>query len=126
MSYRTVNNGELNKSYLNKSVELCGWVQKIRNLGGMTFVDIRDRYGITQLVFNVDKNPTLFEEARNLGREYVIKVEGIVILRNSINSNIPTGEIEVEVNYLSILNKSKTPPFTIENETDGGRPKDEV
>ena len=99
MSYRTVNNGELNKSYLNKSVELCGWVQKIRNLGGMTFVDIRDRYGITQLVFNVDKNPTLFEEARNLGREYVIKVEGIVILRNSINSNIPTGEIEVEVNY---------------------------
>ena len=120
MSYRTVNNGELNKSYLNKSVELCGWVQKIRNLGGMTFVDIRDRYGITQLVFNVDKNPTLFEEARNLGREYVIKVEGIVILRNSINSNIPTGEIEVEVNYLSILNKSKTPPFTIENETDGG------
>ena len=120
MSYRTVNNGELNKSYLNKSVELCGWVQKIRNLGGMTFVDIRDRYGITQLVFNVDKNPTLFDEARNLGREYVIKVEGIVILRNSINSNIPTGEIEVEVNYLSILNKSKTPPFTIENETDGG------
>ena len=120
MSYRTLNNGELNKSYLNKDVKLCGWVQKIRNLGGMTFVDIRDRYGITQLVFNVDKNPTLFEEARKLGREYVIKVEGTVILRNSINSNIPTGEIEVEVNYLSILNKSKTPPFTIENETDGG------
>ncbi len=120
MSYRTVNNGELNKSYLNKVVKLCGWVQKIRNLGGMTFVDIRDRYGITQLVFNVDKNPTLFEEARKLGREYVIKVEGTVILRNSINRKMPTGEIEVEVNYLSILNKSKTPPFTIENETDGG------
>ena len=65
----------------------------------MTFVDIRDRYGITQLVFNIDKNPTLFEEARKLGREYVIKVEGIVSLRNSVNSNMPTGEIEVEVNY---------------------------
>ena len=120
MSYRTVNNGALRKEHINNIVTLCGWVQKSRDLGGLTFVDLRDRYGITQLVFNMDLNSSLCEQARELGREYVIQVEGLVVPRASINKLIPTGEIEIEVNKLVILNKSKTPPFTIEDETDGG------
>ena len=120
MSYRTANNGELRKDNVNSTVTLCGWIQKIRNLGGMTFVDLRDRYGITQLVFDLDSDAKLCEKARRLGREYVVKIEGLVVLRSSINKLIPTGEIEVEVKSLIILNTSKTPPFTIEDQTDGG------
>ena len=112
--------GELNLKHLDKEVILSGWVQKSRDLGGMTFVDLRDRYGITQLVFNMETDEALCLEARKLGREYVIQVKGKVIERSSKNKNIPTGEIEIEILDLNILNASKTPPFTIENETDGG------
>ena len=112
--------GELNLNHLDKEVILSGWVQKSRDLGGMTFVDLRDRYGITQLVFNMETDEALCLEARKLGREYVIQVKGKVIERSSKNKNIPTGEIEIEILDLNILNASKTPPFTIENETDGG------
>ena len=118
--YRTVNNGELRKSHIGKEVIMCGWVQKSRDLGGMTFVDLRDRYGITQLVFNMDANVDLCQSARGLGREYVIQIKGKVIQRTSINKDMPTGDVEVEVREIIILNKSKTPPFTIEDETDGG------
>jgi len=118
--YRTVNNGELRKSHIGQEVTMCGWVQKSRDLGGMTFVDLRDRYGITQLVFNMETNADLCAAARNLGREFVIQIKGKVIERSSINQDMKTGEIEVEVNEITILNKSKTPPFTIENQTDGG------
>ena len=112
--------GELNLSHLDKEVTLSGWVQKSRDLGGMTFVDLRDRYGITQLVFNMETNESLCLEARKLGREFVIQVKGKVIERSSKNKNIPTGEIEIEILDLVILNAAKTPPFTIENDTDGG------
>ena len=118
--YRTVNNGELRKNHIDQEVIMCGWVQKSRDLGGMTFVDLRDRYGITQLVFNMETNEDLCKVARSLGREYVIQVSGKVIERASINNDMQTGEVEVEVTKINILNKSKTPPFTIENETDGG------
>ncbi len=112
--------GDLNIKNVNEDVVLSGWVQKTRDLGGMTFVDLRDRYGITQLAFNLETNKSLCEKARMLGREYVIQAVGKVIERSSKNNNIPTGEIEIEVRKLKILNKAKTPPFTIENNTDGG------
>ena len=114
--YRSHTNGELRIENVNTKVTLCGWVQKSRDLGAMTFVDLRDRYGVTQLVFGEEHN----EAAKSLGREDVIQIEGIVIERESKNKNIPTGEIEITVNQLTVLNKSKTPPFTIENDTDGG------
>ena len=117
---RTHNCGKLNISNIKEKVTLSGWVQKTRDLGGMTFIDLRDRYGITQLVFNMEKNPSLCTSARNLGREYVIKVEGSVLERSSKNKNIQTGDIEIEVSSLTILNESKTPPFTIEDKSDGG------
>lgn len=112
--------GELRINELNKSVTLCGWVQKSRDLGGLTFVDLRDRYGITQLTFNLDENPDLCQKARELGREFVVQAKGLVIERSNKNKNIPTGEIEVQVTELTVLNAAKTPPFTIEEETDGG------
>ena len=112
--------GELRISDVQKEVDLCGWVQRSRDLGGMTFIDLRDRYGITQLAFNMDTNSKLCLEARKLGREYVIKVSGQVIQRQSKNPKMQTGDIEVVVNTLQILNSSKTPPFTIEENTDGG------
>ena len=118
--YRTVNNGELRKHHVGQEVTMCGWVQKSRDLGGMTFVDLRDRYGITQLVFNMETNANLCQQARDLGREFVIKITGKVISRSSINKEMNTGDIEVEVRDIVILNKSKIPPFTIEDETDGG------
>ena len=118
--FRSHNLGELTLSDINKEVTLCGWVYKTRDLGGMTFVDLRDRYGITQLAFNLETNKKLCLEARSLGREYVIQISGKVIERSSKNLDLPTGEIEIDVNQLNILNKSKTPPFTIENDTDGG------
>ena len=117
---RTHNCGTLNISNVNTGVTLSGWVQKTRDLGGMTFVDLRDRYGITQLAFNMDINTNLCTAARKLGREFVIQINGKVIERSSKNKNILTGEIEIEVSELTILNSSKTPPFTIENKTDGG------
>ncbi len=118
--YRTHTCGELNISHRGKEVTLCGWVQRIRNLGGMTFIDLRDRYGITQLVFNMEKQPVLCEEARKLGREYVIQIKGTVEERENKNPKIPTGEIEIIVENLYIINPSILPPFTIEDETDGG------
>jgi len=118
--YRTHNCGELRMSDLGQEVKLAGWVQKSRDLGGLTFVDLRDGCGITQLTFNMDEEPELCSQARALGREYVIQAVGKVIERSSKNKNIPTGEIELEVSSIKVLNKSKTPPFTIEDETDGG------
>ncbi len=117
---RTNTCGELNIKNVGKKVILSGWVQRNRDLGGLTFLDLRDRDGITQLAFNMDNNSDLCEQARKLGREFVIQIEGEVIERSSKNKNIPTGEIEIKVEKLTLLNVSKTPPFTIEDETDGG------
>ena len=103
-----------------EEVTLSGWVQRTRDLGGMTFVDLRDRYGLTQLAFNMDTNADLCLQARKLGREFVIQITGKVIERASKNNNMPTGDIEIEVSNLNILNAAKLPPFTIEDETDGG------
>jgi len=117
---RTNTCGELTISNETQEVTLCGWVQKARDLGGMTFVDLRDRYGITQLAFNLEVDKPLCEKARTLGREFVVKATGFVKERESKNKNIPTGEIEIIVTALEVLNESKTPPFTIEDDTDGG------
>jgi aspartyl-tRNA synthetase len=118
--YRTHTCGELNMKHTEQDVILCGWVQKSRDLGGMTFVDLRDRYGITQLVFNMETNKVLCEKARKLGREFVLQAKGKVRERSNKNPKISTGEIEIDVNELIILNRSEVPPFTIEEETDGG------
>jgi len=118
--YRTHTCGELRGEHIESSVTLSGWVQKSRDLGGMTFIDLRDRYGITQLVFNMETDKGLCEKARKLGREFVVHVVGKVIERSSKNKNMPTGEVEIEVTSLNVLNEAKTPPFTIEDETDGG------
>ena len=118
--YRTNTCGELNISNVGQEVTLCGWLQRSRDLGGMTFIDLRDRYGITQLAFNMETNAELCEKARKLGREYVLQVKGIVIERASKNTKIPTGEIEIDVKELNVLNAAKTPPFTIEDQSDGG------
>ena len=118
--YRSHTCGELRANHIGNKVTLAGWVQRSRDLGGMTFVDLRDRYGITQLVFNLEENEALCLQARKLGREFVIQIEGVVIERSSKNANLATGDIEIVVNQLTILNAAKTPPFTIEDETDGG------
>ena len=118
--YRTVTCGELRLADVEKNVTLSGWVQRARKMGGMTFVDLRDRYGITQLVFSEDANAELCEKASHLGREYVIQVSGVVRERQSKNPNIATGDIEIIAESLNILNSADTPPFTIENNTDGG------
>jgi len=118
--YRTNTCGELSINDVGSNVTLCGWVQKSRDLGGMTFVDLRDRYGITQLVFNLELNSELCRKARKLGREYVIQAKGIVRERSNKNPKLATGDIEIEVCELNILNASELPPFTIEDETDGG------
>lgn len=118
--YRTHTCGELNLNDAGKDVILCGWVQKSRDLGGMTFTDLRDRYGITQLVFNMETNAALCEEARRIGREFVLQAKGKVRERSNKNPKIPTGDIEIEVSELAVLNPSELPPFTIEEETDGG------
>jgi aspartyl-tRNA synthetase len=119
--YRDHNNSELNISSLNKRVTLSGWVQKIRNKGFIIWVDLRDRYGITQLVFDSERtSKEIMEQARELGREFVIQVEGQVLERESKNEKITTGDIEVLVEKLTVLNVSETPPFTIEDKTDGG------
>lgn len=118
--YRTKTCGELRLSDAGSVVTLAGWVQRSRKMGGMTFVDLRDRYGITQLVFNEEENAELCERANHLGREYVIQVSGKVNERFSKNPNMPTGEIEIVVTELNVLNTALTPPFTIEDNTDGG------
>ena len=118
--YRSHTCGELRLEHVGTNVTLAGWVQRSRDLGGMTFLDLRDRYGITQLAFNMESNAALCEQARQLGREFVIQIEGQVIERSSKNKNMPTGEVEILVGKLTILNAAKLPPFTIEDETDGG------
>ena len=118
--YRTHTNGELRLPDAGKEVCLCGWVQRSRDLGGMTFVDLRDRYGITQIVFNMETDADLCAKARTLGREFVIQVKGIVAERSNKNLKIPTGEIEILAKEINILNPAKTPPFTIEDHSDGG------
>ncbi|MBK0369355.1 aspartate--tRNA ligase [Flavobacterium agrisoli] len=119
--YRSHNCGELNASHCNTEVTLAGWVQKSRDKGFMNWVDLRDRYGITQLIFDESRtDKAVFEKAKTLGREFVIQVKGTVIEREAKNKNIPTGEIEILVSELNILNTALTPPFTIEDDTDGG------
>ena len=118
--YRTHTCGELRLSHLGQEVTLAGWVQRLRKMGGMTFVDLRDRYGITQLVFDQGLQADLAEQANHLGREYVIQVQGVVRERESKNAKIATGDIEMVVNKLTLLNESALPPFTIEDKTDGG------
>jgi aspartyl-tRNA synthetase len=119
--YRSHNCGELNSSHIHTEVTLAGWVQKSRDKGFVNWVDIRDRYGITQLVFDESRSKKeVFELARTLGREYVIQAKGIVIERESKNSSLTTGDIEILVTELIVLNAAITPPFTIEDETDGG------
>ena len=118
--YRTNTCGELNLTNVDQKIVLSGWVHKIRKMGGMTFIDVRDRYGVTQLSFNQEVNLELYNQANKLGREWVIKVEGVVKERSSKNIHIATGEIEIIANKLTVLNESKNPPFTIETDTDGG------
>ena len=119
--YRSHSCGALRASHINIEVTLAGWVQKSRDKGFMVWVDLRDRYGITQLIFDEERTPKeMMEKAKSLGREFVIKVTGRVIERESKNATIATGEIEVLVSKLEILNASVTPPFTIEDKTDGG------
>jgi len=118
--YRTHSCGELRIENAGQTVSLAGWVQRNRDLGGLTFVDLRDRYGITQLSFNMEENEAICRQARELGREFVVQATGLVVERSSKNLNMPTGEIEIKVTELKVLNSAKTPPFTIEDETDGG------
>ena len=118
--YRTTTCGELRAANIGQTVTLAGWVQRIRKMGGMTFIDLRDRYGITQLAFNQEVNADLCDKANHLGREYVIQITGAVAERYSKNANMPTGDVEIIVSELNVLNEAATPPFTIEDETDGG------
>lgn len=118
--YRSHNCGELRIENVNSSVTLCGWVQRIRNLGGMTFIDVRDRYGITQIVIDENSEKHIHEIVAQLGREYVVQVQGDVVERSSKNLKMPTGEVELHAKVIRVLNASDLPPFTIEDETDGG------
>lgn len=118
--YRDKTCGELRLSDVGQEVTLAGWVQRVRKMGGMTFVDLRDRYGITQFVFNTEADAALCEQANKLGREYVVRITGIVRERESKNPQLPTGEIEIKATALGVLNSSDVPPFTIEDKTDGG------
>ena len=118
--YRTHTCGELRITHVGESVTLAGWVQRSRKMGGMTFIDLRDRYGITQLAFNEETDEALCDRANKLGREYVLQVKGVVAERYSKNDKMPTGDIEINVTELNVLNASDTPPFTIEENTDGG------
>ena len=118
--YRSKTCGELRLANAGEKVTLAGWVQRLRKMGAMTFVDLRDRYGITQIVFNNEVDEALCEAANQLGREYVIQLTGTVAERSSKNANIPTGDIEIIAEKLNVLNKSEVPPFTIEDNSDGG------
>ena len=117
---RTHTCGELNMAHEGLEVTLSGWLQRSRDMGGLTFIDLRDRYGITQLVFNLEVNTALCMEARKLGREFVISVNGKVAERSNKNAKMATGDVEILVSSITVLNVSKTPPFTIEDNTDGG------
>ncbi len=118
--YRSNTCGELRIENVGQRVTLAGWVQKSRKLGGMTFVDLRDRYGITQLVVDAHADAALIETASSLGREWVIQVTGEVVERQSKNPKMPTGDVEIIISEINVLNKANTPPFTIEDESDGG------
>jgi len=118
--YRTHNCGELRMAHIGQEITLSGWLQASRDFGGMTFIDLRDRYGITQLVFNMEDEEALCEQARKLGREFVLRISGLVRERSNKNENRATGDVEIVVSKLEVLNASKTPPFTIDDETDGG------
>ncbi len=118
--YRDTTCGELRAGDAGRRVKLAGWVQRVRKMGGMTFLDLRDRYGLTQIVFSDDSNPELARQAEKLGREFVVQIEGMVAERQSKNSKLPTGDIEIMADSLKVLNKSEIPPFTIEENTDGG------
>ena len=118
--YRTKTCGELRIGDAGQVVTLAGWVQRARKMGGMTFVDIRDRYGLTQVVFNNDIDAALCDAANHLGREFVVQISGKVAERSSKNPNLPTGDIEIIASDLKVLNRSEVPPFTIEDDTDGG------
>ena len=118
--YRTKTCGELRIDNVGEKVTLAGWVQSIHNLGALSFVDLRDRYGITQLAFNEDASDELKAKAASLGREFVVQARGVVAERYSKNKNIPTGDIEIVVSELNVINASLTPPFTIEENSDGG------
>lgn len=118
--FRTNTCGELRIENVGQQVTLAGWVQRVRRMGGMVFVDLRDRYGITQVVFLSEDNAELTEQANHLGREYVVQVKGRVAERTSKNPNMPTGDIEIMADEFTILNPSEVPPFTIEDESDGG------
>ncbi len=118
--YRTHNCGELRMAHVGQEVTLSGWLQASRDFGGMTFIDLRDRYGITQLVFNMEDDEALCGEARKLGREYVLRISGVVRERSNKNENRATGDVEIVVKNLEVLNASKVPPFTIDDDTDGG------
>ena len=118
--YRSHTCGELRATHIGQTVTLAGWVQRSRELGGMTFLDLRDRYGITQIAFNEEWDANLIKEARKLGREWVVQIEGEVIERHSKNGNMPTGDVEIKSTKLVVLNAANTPPFTIEEESDGG------
>jgi len=119
-TYRSHDCGALRMSHVGEDVQLCGWISKNRDLGGMTFIDLRDRYGITQLVVNPTEQPQLAEQLKEIGREYVVRVSGTVAERSNKNEKLSTGDIEIIVNELTVLNSSKLPPFTIEQDTDGG------
>ena len=118
--YRNKTCGELRLADAGQRVVLAGWVQRIRKMGGMTFLDLRDRYGITQIVFNQESDAGLCDKANALGREYVVQVEGVVSERYSKNENMPTGDIEILASGFRVLNSSDVPPFTIEEDTDVG------
>lgn len=118
--YRSHTCGELRMQHVGQEITISGWVQASRDFGGMTFIDLRDRYGITQLVFDMEDDDTLCTQARKLGREFVVRVKGLVRERTNKNPNRPTGDIEIEVKEMDVLNASKVPPFTIEDDTDGG------
>ncbi|MDE6490784.1 MAG: aspartate--tRNA ligase [Muribaculaceae bacterium] len=118
--YRTHTCGQLRMADTGREVTLAGWVQRVRKMGGMTFVDLRDRYGITQIVFNIESDAELCEKANHLGREFVVQITGAVAERTSKNPNLPTGDIEIIASDMRVLNSSQTPPFTIEEDTDGG------
>ena len=118
--YRTHTCGELRIEHINNEVTLAGWIQRIRKLGAMSFIDLRDRYGITQLVIDENTDEATAQQLHNLGREFVIQVKGLVRERSSKNKNIPTGEIEIAINKINVLSAAKTPPFTIQDDTDGG------
>ncbi|MDX1628675.1 MAG: OB-fold nucleic acid binding domain-containing protein, partial [Fulvivirga sp.] len=118
---RTHTCGELRIDDANKKVTLCGWVQRVRNKGSVLWIDLRDRYGITQLIFEEGQTEkSIFEKAEKVGREFVLQATGEVVERHSKNDKIPTGDIEIKVSALKVLNASKVPPFTIEDDTDGG------